>query len=56
MAELYQDDYGHANSMVHTAADIVEKLIIEKNILKRNREEEDEGNTENNMKDVIENR
>jgi|SRR6185369_12424832 len=51
MAELYQDDYGHANSMVHTAADIVEKLIIEKNILKRNREEDDEKNKENNMQE-----
>src|SRR5205085_7461996 len=55
MAELYQDDYGHANSMVKTAADIVEKLIIEKNILKRKHdgdEEEREEEENNNMKGV----
>jgi hypothetical protein len=42
MAELYQDDYGHEKSAIAAATDIVEKLIIEKNILKRPREDQKE--------------
>jgi len=53
MSELYQDDYGHANSMIETAADIVQKLIIDKKILKRKIDSDEEGDEENNnMKGV----